>query len=55
MSKFLHDNDVKANAIPQVFSKNSQAKNAIYQHCIAFLMIFSKALSIKSLKVGIVW
>ena len=39
MSKFLHaaaDDDAKAIAMTRVFSENSQAKNAGYQHFLLF-------------------
>ena len=53
MSEFLHDNndDVKAIAIPLVFSKNSLAKNAGYQHFQIFPFCLSKGL----IKIGILW
>ena len=46
MSKLLHDDDndpAKAIAIPWVFSENSGAKNAGYQHFLLFPQCFQKA------------
>ena len=43
MSKILHDNnylDAKAIAIPQVFSKNIQAKSPGYKHFLLFPQCF---------------
>ena len=44
MSQFLHkddNNDAKTIAIPQIFSKNSGAKNAGSQHVLPFPTMFA--------------